>query len=281
MSAPLVMGIINVTPDSFSGDGLLHGDRYVEAALARAEQMVADGADILDIGGDSSRPGSVSVSTEEEIRRVIPVISAIKNKLGTATIAVDTVKADVAELSLREGASIVNDISALAGDTRMSKVIVNHNASVVLMHNRAKAENVSRDEKIGGQYDAPKYEDAVTDVAHDLKSSVALALEAGIAKNKIILDPGIGFGKTPEQNLALIAQLDIIKTLGFPVLVGPSRKSFIGRILDTSVDERLEGTAACVAVSVMKGADIIRVHDVKFMTRIIKMTAALKDAEAS
>jgi len=281
MSTPLIMGIINVTPDSFSGDGLLRDNNYVEAALTQAEQMIADGADILDIGGDSSRPGSVSVPAEEEIRRVIPVISAIKKRFGAMTIAVDTVKATVADHSLREGATIVNDILALTGDVRISEVIARHKASVVLMHNRAKAENVSSTSKIGGQYDAPEYEDVITDVARDLKASVAFALGSGIAKDKIILDPGIGFGKTPEQNLALIAQLDTIKTLGFPVLVGPSRKSFIGRILDAAVEERLEGTAACVAVSVMKGADIIRVHDVKFMARVAKMTAALKNAEAT
>jgi dihydropteroate synthase len=281
MSIPLVMGIINVTPDSFSGDGILLDADYVGRAAAQAEAMIANGAAILDIGGESSRPGSKPVSAKEEIHRVVPVIEAIKKKLGStqvAQIAVDTVKAEVAERALEAGASIINDISALAGDARMGEVVARYGATVVLMHNRAVARTVSLDAKIGGQYDAPPYEDVVADVARELAVRVDFAHAAGVAFNKIILDPGIGFGKTPEQNLALIAKLGRIKALGLPVLVGLSRKSFIGRVLDTSIDERLEGTAAGVAISVMQGADIVRVHDVKFMARVVKMAAALRAA---
>jgi dihydropteroate synthase len=277
------MGIINVTPDSFSGDGLLIHDDYVGRAVAQAEQMIADGADILDIGGESSRPGSESVSADEEIRRVVPVITTIKNKLGSTHVAhvalgVDTVKAGVAEEALRAGASMINDISALAGDARMGEVAARYGADVVLMHNRADAESIARHDKIGGHYEAPQYDDVVAEVARALQARVEAALKAGIAPDKIILDPGIGFGKTPKQNLALVAQLGRIKALGFPVLIALSRKSFIGHVLDVPVEERVEGTAACVAVSIMQGADIVRVHDVKLMARVVKMAAALRDA---
>ena len=278
MSRPLIMGIINITPDSFSGDGLLLHADYVSQAVAQAQQMMADGADILDIGGESSRPGSAPVSAEEEIQRVVPVIAALKKALGTPLIAVDTVKADVAERAIQAGASIINDISALGHDARMSEIVAHYGATVVLMHNRAAENAVSFDAKTGGQYDAPPYQDVVADVVRELEARVDFALKACVAKDKIILDPGIGFGKTPEQNLALISQLGRIKALGFPVLMAPSRKSFIGQVLDVPVDERLEGTAACVAVSVFLGADIVRVHDVKFMARVVKMAAALKDA---
>ena len=279
MKLPLVMGIVNVTPDSFSGDGLLTQNDYVASAVAQAERMAMDGADILDIGGESSRPGSVSVPAEEEIRRVVPVIVALKNTFGTERlIAVDTVKADVAELALQAGASILNDITALTGDPRMGEVAARHGATVVLMHNRAAQNAVSRDTKIGGHYDAPEYGDVVAEVVDALKERIDYAVASGVARDKIILDPGIGFGKTPQQNLALIAQVGRLKALGFPVLIAPSRKSFIGQMLDLPVDERLEGTAASVAIAVMLGADIVRVHDVKFMARVVSLAAALRDA---
>lgn len=278
LNHPSIMGIINITPDSFSGDGLLLHDDYVARAVALAAEMKAEGADILDIGGESSRPDSTPISAEEEIRRVVPIIAAIKKELGSIPIAVDTWKAEVAEQSLRAGASIVNDIKALSGDTHMGEVVARFGATVVLMHNQAEQGAVIRDAKIGGQYEAPEYGDVVADVAQALKTRVDVALAVGVARDKIILDPGIGFGKTPQQNLALIAQLGRIKALGFPVLMGLSRKSFIGHVLNLPVEERLEGTAAGVAVSVMQGADILRVHDVKFMARVVKMAAALKDA---
>jgi dihydropteroate synthase len=271
------MGILNVTPDSFSGDGLLVHKDYIAHAVAQAEQMVKDGADILDVGGESTRPGHTPVFSEEEIRRVIPVITAINKKLGSTRVAVDTVKADVAERAIEAGATIINDVTALAGDARMAEVAARTGVFVVLMHNRAAWGAVSRDAIIGGQYEAPPYGDVVADVANELRARAEVALKAGIARDKIILDPGIGFGKTPQQNLALIAQLQKIKALGFPVLMALSRKSFIGAILDTPVEERLEGTAAALTVSVMQGADIVRVHDVEFMARVVKMATALKE----
>ena len=258
--SPLVMGIVNVTPDSFSGDGVLRHDDYVMQAVKHATQMVADGADILDIGGESSRPGAAFVSIEEELRRVVPVVTALK---GIAPLAVDTVKAEVAAQALQAGASILNDISALTHDPRMAEIVAMHSATVVLMHNR-------------GAGNTPAYQDVVADVVQDLSERAEAALAAGIARDKIILDPGIGFGKTSEQNRALIAHLDQLKALGFPVLMGVSRKSFIGATLDLPVDERLEGTAACVTACILNGADIVRVHDVRFMSRIVKMAAALK-----
>ena len=259
-NSPLVMGIVNVTPDSFSGDGILHHKDYVVQAVSQAKQMIADGADILDIGGESSRPGATPVSVEEEIRRIVPVIAALKTLV---PLAVDTVKAEVAEQALLAGASILNDISAMTHDKRMAEIVVRHGATVVLMHNR-------------GAGNTPEYKDVVSEVTQDLAERAEAARTAGIAKDKIILDPGIGFGKSPQQNLALIAHLDRIKALGFPVLMGVSRKSFIGAVLDLPVEDRLEGTAACVTASVLNGTDILRVHDVRFMARVIKMAIALK-----
>ncbi len=281
MTMPVLMGIINVTPDSFSGDGLLRHEDYVARAVAQATQMVADGAGILDIGGESSRPGSTPVPADEEIRRVVPVVKAIREKLASARIAVDTVKASVAEASLEAGADIVNDISALQSDARMAEVIAKHKAFVVLMHNRAMPGKVERDQKIGGSYLGASCTDAVSDVAEALKDRISEAQKAGIAKEKIILDPGIGFGKTVEQNLALIARLEEIKALGYPVLVGLSRKSFIGRVLDAPVEERLSGTAACHAIAIMHGADILRVHDVNCASQVARMAFALKNARES
>jgi len=275
---PRVMGVINVTPDSFSGDGVLLGPDYIAKALLKAQEMIANGAAILDVGGESSRPGAVSVSLEEELNRVIPVISAIRKKFSAIEIAIDTVKAKVAKEALRAGATIINDISALVGDPLMGEAAKNSAAKIVLMHNRTKSGASQHDAKIGGQYEAPNYEEVVSDVIKDLCQSVQEAQNAGIERDHIILDPGIGFGKTPKQNMALIMHLDQIKTLGFPVLMGVSRKSFIGHILDLPIEERLEGTAACVTTAVLKGADIVRVHDVKFMARVVKMAAALRDA---
>ena len=240
--------------------------------------MIGDGADILDIGGESSRPGAVSVSVEEESRRVVPVIAAIKEKLGAVLISVDTLKPEVAEQALRAGATILNDISALTQDPRMAEVAARCGATVVLMHNRATTEGFTRDAKIGGAYVAPAYVDVVDEVARDLSVRADAAQAAGIPQEKIILDPGIGFGKTPQDNLTLIAHLGRIKALGFPLLMGVSRKSFIGHILNLPVEERLEGTAACVTACVLRGADILRVHDVKFMARVVHMAAALRDA---
>lgn len=271
---PLIMGIINVTPDSFSGDGVMQEQDYVSAAAKLAARMIGEGADILDIGGESSRPGAVPVSAEEEIRRVAPVVAAIRKQSPDVAIAVDTVKASVAEAALDAGASIVNDISALQGDAEMAALIAKRGAYVVLMHNRSGA--AVNDKKIGGEYAASDYGDVVEEVIADLATRIKVARKAGIAMDKIIVDPGLGFGKNPAQNCALITRLDRIKTkLHVPVLIGPSRKSFIGRVLDVPADDRLEGTAAVVTVGILRGADIVRVHDVKFMANLAKMTHAI------
>jgi dihydropteroate synthase len=262
---PLIMGIVNVTPDSFSGDGLLLHADFVEQAVAQAEQMIADGAHILDIGGESSRPGSVSITVDEELRRIVPVITALHQKFIDMPLAIDTVKADVAEAALKAGASIINDITALAGDARMAEVAAQHHATVVLMHNR------SHD-------NLPGYEDVVEEVAQHLAARVKVARAAGIPSEKIILDPGIGFGKTPQQNVELIAHMYHFKALGFRVLMGVSRKSFIGNLLDLPTEERLAATATCVTACVLQGADILRVHDVKFMAQTVKMATFLRDA---
>jgi len=272
---PLVMGIVNVTPDSFSGDGLLRSADYVAASVRQAQQMLADGAHILDIGGESSRPGAEPISTAEEIRRVVPVVEVLIKVGVTAPIAVDTIKAEVAEAALQAGATIINDISALQADACMASCVARFGAYVVLMHNASRTDAVRRDATVGGEYSGGIEGDVLEVVRQDMARAAERAVQAGIAKDKIILDPGIGFGKTLEQNLALVNRADDLKRLGYPVLAGPSRKSFIGRALDLPVDSRLEGTAACVAIAAMCGVDIIRVHDVQFMARVARMAALI------
>ena len=264
---PLIMGVINVTPDSFSGDGLMSHEDYVAAATEQAAQMIEEGADILDIGGESSRPGAVSISIEEEIHRVIPVITSIRKNLGTSAIAIDTVKAAVAEAALNAGANIINDVSPLK-DPAMAPLAAQRGCPIILMHNRSNPDAVAQDQKIGSQYQAPHYDDVVEDVKRTLAEFAQAALKAGIAKDKIILDPGLGFGKSVAQNFALVRHVDRIKEIGYPVLLGPSRKSFVGKALNSPVGERLEGTAALVAIAAFLGADIIRVHDAGFMSRV-------------
>ena len=273
---PLIMGIINITPDSFSGDGMMAADDYVAAAVAQAGQMLADGADILDIGGESSRPGAVPVSLEEELHRVLLPLQAIRVKYPAAIIAIDTVKAEVARAALAAGAAMINDITAMESDAQTAAVVAEYGAYAVLMHNSARASDVTHDAKLGGEYKAAQEGDIVAEVKRYLMQRVEAARAAGIKDKHIILDAGIGFGKSLTQNLALISGTAEIRKLGFPVLVGPSRKSFIGRVLDSGVDARLEGTAAAVSISAYQGADILRVHDVKFMARVAKMAAAFR-----
>lgn len=278
-----VMGILNVTPDSFSGDGLIPslpmletgGERWGEGGLAQARRFLAAGADILDVGGESTRPGSQPVDAEEEMRRVLPVIQAISAEVPQALVSIDTYKASVAEAALRSGARIVNDVWGLRADPELASVAARANAPVILMHNRSNPASVEVREQLGNAYIGSEYQDLVEDVKLELMDSVAIARRAGIPDEHIILDPGIGFGKTVEQNLELIRRLDEIRLLGFPVLLGPSRKSFIGYTLNLPPDQRLEGTAAAVAVGITRGADIIRVHDVEAMVRIAKMTDAI------
>jgi dihydropteroate synthase len=290
-----VMGILNVTPDSFSGDGLLAspseggqpravetadarqaaGPEGVAAAVEQARQYVSAGVDFLDVGGESTRPGSRPLDLEEEQQRVIPVIRALHAEFPGTPISVDTYKAALAEQALDAGAQMVNDVWALRADPGLRQVVARAGCPVILMHNRSNPASVEVRAQLGNAYVGAEYADVVEDVKRELMESVELARSAGIPDERIILDPGIGFGKKVEHNLQLIDQLAEIRALGFPVLLGPSRKSFIGYTLDLPVDQRLEGTAATVAVGIVRGADIVRVHDVQPIARVAKMTDAL------
>ena len=271
-----VMWIINATPDSFSGDGLatVTDAVLVEAAVVQARRFVADGADILDVGGESTRPGSTPVTAEEEIARVVPVIEAVRQAV-TVPISVDTYRARVAEAALAAGAGWINDVWGLRMDPAMADVVARAGCPVVIMHNRSKPKNVAQEERLGGHYVGVQYDDLIADVRRELQANIDLALAAGIEPSQIIIDPGIGFGKTVSQNLRLIDELDQFKPMGYPILLGTSRKSFIGYTLDLPPDERLEGTAATVAIGIARGADIVRVHDVKAIVRVARMTDAI------
>ncbi|MFO7943269.1 MAG: dihydropteroate synthase [Anaerolineales bacterium] len=267
-----VMGILNVTPDSFSGDGLV--GQGVEGAVEQARAFVKAGVDILDVGGESTRPGADPVSPDEELNRVLPVIERLSDEFETL-ISIDTYKALVAEKALVRGADLVNDVWGLRADPELKNVISEHQVPVILMHNRSDPSNAQIKEQLGGRYVGVEYEVLLEDVKCELIESVQIAREAGIPEKHIILDPGIGFGKTVNQNLELLNRLDEIRGLGFPVLLGPSRKSFIGYTLDLPPEERVEGTAATVSIGIDRGADIVRVHDVVQMTRVAKMTDAI------
>ena len=270
-----VMGILNITPDSFSGDGLLAANGWLEASLEQARRFVAAGVDILDIGGESTRPGSQAVEAETEKGRVIPVIEKIKEEFPDTLISIDTYKASVADEALQAGAQIVNDVWGLRADPGLAQVVARHKAVVILMHNRSKPVHAQVQANLGGRYIGMEYDDLLKDVSNELLRSVDLAVQAGIPTRNIILDPGIGFGKTVEQNLELLNRLDEIRELGYPILLGPSRKSFIGYTLNLTPDQRLEGTAAAIVVGIVRGADIVRVHDVEFMLRVARMTDAI------
>jgi len=270
-----IMGIINATPDSFSGDGLMaHGGDWVAAAVAQGIQQEKDGADILDVGGESTRPSSTPVSLEEELARVIPVIEGLAKKV-SIPISIDTYKSEVARQAIRAGASIINDVWALKADSAIADVAREFNAPLILMHNHSEPKHAAQSDGLGGRYVGIEYGNLMSDIKSELEKSVGTALKAGVARENIIVDPGIGFGKTVEQNLELIFRLRELKTLGFPVLVGPSRKSFLGYTLNLPPEERLEATAAAVALCIERGADIIRVHDVKAMHRVAKLADAI------
>jgi dihydropteroate synthase len=266
-----IMAILNVTPDSFSGDGLLDEEDWIAGTVCKARKFIEDGADILDIGGESTRPGSVPISSEEELKRVIPVIKAIREEV-EIPLSVDTYRSSVAEAALDAGASWINDIWGLRMDSGLAGLVAERDCMIVLMHNRSKPKNVAQEERLGGRYVGIQYEDLLHDIETEIKISIDLALDAGVNSSRIIIDPGIGFGKTVSQNLKLIDSLSYFKRLGYPILLGPSRKSFIGYTLDLPPSERLEGTAATVAIGIDRGADILRVHDVKEMTRVARMT---------
>jgi len=271
-SRTYLMGILNLTPDSFSGDGLY--GKGVEKILSQAEEFVEAGADILDVGGESTRPGSDPVGTEEELERVIPVIERLAEEFGTL-ISIDTYKSEVAWSALDAGASIVNDVWGLRADRDLAAVVQEREVPVILMHNRSDPSNAAVKENLGGRYVGVEYDDLLQDVKAELQESISIAHQAGIQDSKIILDPGIGFGKTVSQNLELLDRAGEIRDLGYPILLGPSRKSFIGYTLDLPPEERLEGTAAAVSVGITRGADIVRVHDVPELVRVVRMTDAL------
>ena len=254
-SRTYVMGIVNVTPDSFSGDGLAHD---ADAALEQALRFQAEGADIIDVGGESTRPGHTPVDADEEIRRVAPVIRLLASRLHVP-VSVDTYKHDVAREAVAAGASMINDVWGLKRDPALADFAAREGVPIVLMHNQA----------------GSAYADLLPDVIASLRASMDAALGAGVSPDNIILDPGVGFGKTAEHNLELLRRLSELTALGRPLLVGTSRKSTIGLVLDLPVEERLEGTAATVALAIENGADVVRVHDVKAMTRVARMSDAV------
>ena len=268
----LIMGILNVTPDSFSDGGQFVS---LDAALAHAEQMIAEGADIIDVGGESTRPGGEPVSVEEEINRVVPLIEALAQRTNTP-ISVDTTKSEVARAALDAGAAIVNDISALRFDFYVADVVARAGAGLVLMHSRGTPATMHR---------LPPVADVIHEVTHSLRASINMAERRGVKRESIVVDPGIGFGKSQEQNLELIAKLDQIIAAfpDHPLLIGTSRKSFIGRLLaDESgtpapAEERLYGSLATMSAAILKGAHIVRVHDVKATNDVIRVTQSIRE----
>jgi dihydropteroate synthase len=263
-----IMGILNVTPDSFSDGG-----RYVtpDAAVAHALSMVEQGADLLDIGAESSKPGAVPIDEEEERRRLIPIVRAVCRQTAIP-VSIDTTKASIAEEALNVGAALINDISALRFDTHMADVVAKSGAGLILMHMHGTPQTMQQ---------IAQYTDVVSEVRQFLQARLDAAKEAGIPPDRILLDPGIGFGKNCQHNAALLSQLDAFHTLGRPIVVGVSRKSFIGKILDRPIHERLMGTAAAVAVAVMKGARIVRVHDVAPIRDVVRMVEAMRSHQQS
>jgi dihydropteroate synthase len=268
----LIMGILNVTPDSFSDGGQFVS---VDAAIAHAEQMISEGADIIDVGGESTRPGGEPVSVDEEIRRVVPVIESLAQRTNTP-ISVDTTKSEVARVALDAGAAIVNDVSALRFDFYVADAVARTGAGLVLMHSRGTPATMHR---------LPPVADIMHEVTHSLRASINMAERRGVARESLVIDPGIGFGKSQDQNLELLAKLDqlIAAFPDYPMLIGTSRKSFIGRLLaDESgtpapAEARLHGTLATITTAVLKGAHVIRVHDVKATVETIRVTDSIRE----
>lgn len=255
-----IMGILNVTPDSFSDGGKFN---EIDSAVKQAKKLVEEGADIIDIGGESTRPGAEFVSEEEEIRRVVPIIEAIKREVDI-TISIDTYKSKTAEAAVKAGADIINDVWGAKYDSNIANIAAKYNVPIILMHNRDKG---------------IPYTDLMEDVISDLQASINIALEAGVKKENIILDPGIGFAKTLEENLEVMNKCERIKEMGYPVLLGTSRKSMIGLTLNLPVDERVEGTVATTVMGIMKGLEFIRVHDVLENKRAAVMTDRILKAK--
>lgn len=273
-----IMGIINLTPDSFSGDGLLRERDYIRTALLQAENFIQDGCDILDLGAESTRPGATPISAEDELNRLLPVVRSLREEMPNVVLSIDTYKAETARACLEEGADIINDIWGFRYDPDMAGTVAIANATAILMHNRTQGAQAVNSE-LGGRYEGVKYDDIVTEVRDWLAEAVNLAVEAGVRPDKIILDPGIGFGKTIEQNLFLLKHIDMLRDLGFPILLGVSRKGFIGHTLNLPQGERLEGSLAANAWGVLHGADILRVHDVKETVRLARMLDAIRFSE--
>ncbi|MGG7076840.1 dihydropteroate synthase [Clostridium sardiniense] len=253
-----VMGILNVTPDSFSDGGKFNS---IDAAIKKVEELIRDGADIIDVGGESTRPNFEVVSTEEEIERVVPIIRAIKENFDIP-ISIDTYKSATAEAAIKAGADIINDVWGFKKDPNIANVAAKYDVPCILMHNREEDE----------------YKDLMKDVVFDLIESINIALDAGVSRENIILDPGIGFAKTLEENLIVMNNLELIKAIGYPVLLGTSRKRMIGLTLDLPVDERVEGTIATTVLGIVKGCEFIRVHDVLENKRACVMTDAMLKA---
>ncbi|NPC90799.1 dihydropteroate synthase [Bacillus sp. WMMC1349] len=253
----LIMGILNVTPDSFSDGGKYNS---IDRAVIHAKQLVKDGAHILDIGGESTRPGADKVSLDEELTRVIPIIEKLVQEIDVP-ISIDTYKAKVADEAIKAGAVIINDVWGAKADPQMASITAAHDVPIVLMHNRKER----------------NYTNLIPDMISDLMESVSIAKTAGVKEHHIVIDPGIGFAKTYSDNLAVMKQLEAFCQLGYPVLLGTSRKTFIGRVLDLPPEERAEGTGATVCLGIQKGCDIVRVHDVKQISRMAKMMDAMMD----
>ena len=254
-----VMGIVNVTPDSFSGDGLIARDDPIAAAVELGRAMVAEGADLLDVGGESSRPGHERVAVEEELRRALPTIAALHRALPDTPLSIDTVKPAVAEAALDAGASLVNDVWAVGPDDALARLAAARDVPLVVMHNRAEA----------------AYTNLLAEILADLEAAIERALRLGVPWEAIIVDPGFGFGKTAEHNLALLRDLDALKALGRPILLGTSRKSTLGRVLDLPADQRVEATLATTALGIAAGVDMVRVHDVRPNVRAARMADAI------
>jgi dihydropteroate synthase len=257
------MGVLNVTPDSFSDGGLYHDS---DCAIERAIQMVEEGADIIDIGGESTRPGATEISVDEEINRVIPVIEGVRKEI-KIPISIDTQKSEVAEAAIQSGADIVNDISGFHRDKRILSTIKKYDIPVIIMHMRGSPKTMQQN---------TAYDNLMIEMTNYLEECIQMALEAGIQREKIIVDPGIGFGKKWEDNYSIIDQLKMLKSLQCPILIGVSRKSFIGHLLDVPESQRMIGTAAAVAASIINGVHIIRVHDVKEMVQVAKIIDRIK-----